>query len=215
MPTVSHIVKKIIESRSTLYEALANDIVNYPNLADYLTPEIERELGSSVKNMAIVMALRRYREKIKTLGSVKVPFKFDAEITLKTGLCDMTFVKSPSILSKLKEIYGFVNQDKGETLNIIQGNYEVTIVVSDKYREQILELLKGDKKINVEKKLVSLAMSFSKDFLYTPGIIAKVTRKLFWDGINCYENISTMTEVIFIVHERDAIKAFNSLKGLT
>ena len=133
---------------------------------------------------------------------------------MKTGLSDITFVKSPSLLNKLKRIYDLLDYDKGDTLNVIQGNYEITIVVSEKYTKKILQVLKDEKIINVENGLVSLAMSFSKDFLYTPGIISKVTRKLNWENVNIFENISTMTEIIFIVSKRDSVRAFNALQRL-
>ncbi len=214
MATVSTIVKKIINSRPLLYESITHEIANIANLAAHIQPEIELELGEKVKIPAVVMAIRRYSEKIHAKETKKIPFKFNSEIIMKTGLSDITFVKSPSLLNKLKRIYDLLDYDKGDTLNVIQGNYEITIVVSEKYTKKILQVLKDEKIINVENGLVSLAMSFSKDFLYTPGIISKVTRKLNWENVNIFENISTMTEIIFIVSKRDSVRAFNALQRL-
>ena len=211
MVSISTAVRKIIEKRPVIQSALIQNIVNYANLAENLKPNIEQELGEDVKETAIIMALRRYQEKLSEKEQLDPEFKFNSEIILKSGLCDVAFVKSPSLLKTLRKIYDLVDFDKGDTLNIIQGNYEINIVMSEKYLTDTLKILTEEKKLNTDKNLVSLAMGFSKDFFYTPGILAKATRKLHWHNINVYENISTLTELIFIVHKKDATRAYNAL----
>ncbi len=212
MPSISSAIKEIVDSKPMLYEAMNQGIVNYANLAENLRPEVQMMVGGKVELPAIIMALRRYAERMKPLAEKKMPFSFKSEIVMKTGLMDITLVKTPSLLTKLKRIYELIDHDKGETLNIIQGNYEITIVINDKYRKDITALLKDEKIINQEKDLVSFTMSFTKGFFYSPGIIAKVTRKLAWENINIFEVISTMTELIFIVHSKDAMRAYKTLQ---
>lgn len=212
MPTVSAAIKEIVDSKPMLYEAVYQGIVNYANLAENLKPEIELMVGEKVEQPAIVMALRRYADRMKPAGEKKQPFTMKSEIVMKTGLMDMTFVKTPALLSKMKKLYELIDHDKGDTLNIIQGNYEITIVTNDKYKKDVLELLKEEKLLNQEKELVSFTMSFSKGFFYSPGIIAKVTRTLAWDNINLFEIISTMTELIFIISSKDAMRAYKALQ---
>ncbi|MBN2423030.1 hypothetical protein JXB41_07425 [Candidatus Woesearchaeota archaeon] len=214
MPSVSQSVIAIIESKPMLFEAVVQEIVSYANLAEKIQKQVELDIGKKAALPAIVMAIRRYSEKQKPLINKKIPFKFNTEIIMKSSMVDVTFVKTPSALNKLKQIYEMVDYEKGETLNVIQGNYEITIVINNKYKERLLRLLKGEKILNIEKDLVSLTMSFSKDFLYTPGILAKVTRKLSWENINVYENISTMTELIYIVNKKDAVRAYKALMEL-
>lgn len=213
MVTISQIVKKIINSQPQLQEVLIEEIVSFANLAEKIQPRIEAELGEKVKTSAIVMAIRRYAE---TLGkkNPKVPFKFDSEIIMKTNLCDLTIVKTPSALKNIEKLYKLVDYERGETLNIIQGNYEVTIVISQKHLNQLKRILKDEKILNMEKKLVSLTLSLTKDFFYTPGILSLATRKLAWENINVFENISTMTELIFIIAEKDAVKAYNTFQEM-
>jgi hypothetical protein len=214
MPTISSAIKEIVDSKPMLYEAIHQGIVNYANLAENLKHEIELMVGGKVALPAIVMALRRYADRMEPSDEKKIPFVFKSEIVMKTGLMDITFVKTPALLSKLKKIYELVDHDKGETLNIIQGNYEITIVVSEKYKKDVLDLLKEEKALNQQKGLVSFTMSFSKGFFYSPGIIAKVTRTLAWENINIFEIISTMTELIFIIDQKDTMRAYKSLQLL-
>ncbi|MBT3463495.1 hypothetical protein HOD20_06835 [archaeon] len=214
MVTISHIVKKKIEGNPLIFESLCNKIASYANLAEYLQPSIEEELGKDVRLPAVVMAIRRYSEGLIEKNTLKSDFKFDTEIIMKTGLVDVTIEKTPSSIEKIKKIYQAIDFGKGYTLNIIQGNYEITFVFSDKYEDKIIKILDGEKILSREKDLVSLTMSFSKEFLFTPGIIATVTRKIFWEGINIYENISTMTELIYIIHKKDVLKAYKALESL-
>lgn len=214
MATASHVVKKMIQSRPMLYEAIASNIVNYANLAKSIRPQVEAELGERTSDSAIIMALRRQGEKISGEGKTKIPFKFNSEIIMKTGLADFTFVRSTTIFGKLKKIYDLIDYEKGETLNVIQGNYEITIVINEKHASKVRALLNDEKMLNEEKGLVALAMSFSRDFLYTPGILARVTRTLHWENVNVYENISTMTELIFIVSKKDAVRAYSALEEM-
>ena len=64
MVTVSHIVKKIVSEQAFVEEGLANGIISVGNLAEQIQPKIERELNKKIKIPAIVMALRRYSDKI-------------------------------------------------------------------------------------------------------------------------------------------------------
>ncbi|MFH0875509.1 MAG: ACT domain-containing protein [archaeon] len=214
MTSISQVVRKLIESKPLLYESLSEGIVSYQNLAEKIHREIENDLGKKAELPAIIMAIRRYSENIKPLINEKIPFKFNTEIIMKTGLMDLSILKTHNALSKLRQIYDIIDFEKGDTFNVIQGNYEISIVINNKHKDKITKSLKGEKILNIENDLVSLTMSFSKEFLYTVGILAKVTRKLAWENINIYENISTMTELIFIVNKKDATRAYKVLQEL-
>jgi hypothetical protein len=215
MSNISMIVRNLVKAKPMIYDGLIEGVISHAALAEYLQEDIEKELGEKTHLPAIVMAIRRYSETLQeTMKIRKKDFKFNSEIIMKTGLADLTVVKSPSCLDKLKKLYSLVNYNKGETLNIIQGNYEITIVISEKYLSKLKVILKGEKILTIETDLVSLSISFSSDFLHTPGILAKVTRMFAWEEINVYENISTMTELIYIIKSDDSSRAYNALQKL-
>jgi len=212
MVTVSHLITKIVSSRPLLHDAIEEGIISYGNLTEKLIGEIEEELNKKVKHSAVVMALRRYAEKLQKTPRPK--FDYNSEIIMKTNLCDISIRKSPSLFNKLKKIYQIVNYEKGDVLNIIHGNYEVSIISNMRYLEKIKNELKGEKILNTEKDLVSLSLNFSEDFLHTPGIISTAARKLNWDNVNIYELVSTLTELTFIVSKRDSTKGYAALQRL-
>lgn len=214
MVTVSHIVKKIVQSRPFLEEALGNKIVSYGNLAEEITPLIEEELGKKVKHAAVAMALRRYGDDLEKKNIAASHFPSHSELIMKTSLIDFTLRRTPSLLAKLKGIYHVVDFEKGDTLNIIIGNYEVSIIISERYKKKIVDFLEGEKMLNKEEGLVSLTLTFSKDFLHTPGVIFTVIKRLAWENINIFEIVSTLTELTLILQKQDSLKAYHSLQNL-
>ena len=89
MVTISHVVKKIIDARPALQDALIEDIVNYASLAEHLEPRVEAEIGEAVKKSAIVMALRRYSDTLEEKTQSTEVFKLSREIVMKTDICDV------------------------------------------------------------------------------------------------------------------------------
>lgn len=213
--TVSHIVKKIVSENSFLMEAMGKELISYGNLAEQLKPEIEKELGKKVKEPSIIMSLRRYADELQNFDKKIRKFSFEGEILMRTNIIDFNVIKSNGLLNKIKNLYSLVDFEKGDTLNIILGNNEVSIIINDKHNEKLSNFLKGEKILTKEYDLVSLSIIFkSKEFINTPGVIFTAVRKLAWEHINIYEVISTNTELTFILRKKDSLKAYGILGEL-
>jgi len=212
MVNVSHLVREEVDRKPLLQEAIIEGIVNFGAVAEQLKPRIEKELRKKVKLSAIVMALHRYAENLKQPFHRK--FDYRSEIIIKTGICDVILSKSPELFERLKKAYELVDYEKGDTLNIVAGNSEVSLVVSERILDSLKKLLLGIKIISVEHKLVSIALRFNEKFVTTPGVIANITRKLSWNKINIVEIVSTMTELNVIIHEENLTRAYNTLQEL-
>jgi aspartokinase len=214
MVTVAHIVKKLVGGRPVLVETMNEGIINYAALAETMHKEIEGEVGKKVKRSAIVMAIRRYAEEMKPLARIKPKSFFGTEILLKSGIVDIAVTKSGTLPAKLEKLYKVVDFRKGDILNLIHGNNEVGIITNEKNLEKIMKILEFEEVLFKEQELAFIALSMSRDHLYTPGVIFQPVRKLMWDNVNIYEIISTSTELIFIIAKKDASKAYNSLQDL-
>ncbi len=215
MVTISHIVKKIVSEQPFVEEALSEGIISIANLSEQMLPKIEQELGKKVKLAAVVMALRRFADEILEHRQKIKRFDYKGEILIKTNICDFTIVKSPSLLTKLKTIHNLVNFEKGDTLNVILGNNEVSIIINERYSQKLINFLSGEKILNKEYGLVALTIIFTADdFVHTPGVIFNIVRKLAWENINIYEIVSTMTELTFILNKKDSMKAYSILQEL-
>ena len=213
MVTISHAVQKIVDKRVFIQESMNKNIISYASLAKQLQPEIQKELEIPVKQHAVEMALRRYADKLQKKHR-GISFDYSSDIIMKTQVCDISVLQSPTLLKNLKNFYDIVHLEKGDILNIILGSNEVSIVTNERYKQKFLDILKNEEVLNVEEELVSLTMTFSKDFLYTPGVIFNIIRNIAWDNINIFEIVSTNTELTFIIHKKDAMRGYSALEKL-
>ena len=79
--------------------------------------------------------------------------------------------------------------------------------------EQAKELIKNEEILHTKENMVAITISFSGDFLKTPGILYMATRKLAWENINLTEIVSTMNELTFVIEKEDSIKALDVLQS--
>lgn len=213
MVTISHVVQKLVSERIFIQEAMNKKIISYGALARQLKNEIQEELEKPIKVHAIEMALRRYADQLQDKHKT-IQFDYSSDIIIKTQICDVSVSQSPTLLDKLKKLYDLVKYEKGNLLNIIQGSSEVSIVTNERYKQRLLEILKNENILNVEENLISLTMTFSKEFLYTPGVIFNIIRNISWENINIFEIVSTNTELTFIIHKKDTMKGYKALEKL-
>ncbi len=212
METISSVVKGLIDHNPFLLEAMARGILSYGNLAAELMPQVEKRLEKPVKDSAIVMALRRYGDEIRQLSLMGSKNGISCEIVMKTNICDFNVAKTPGLLDRLQELYSIVNLNRGDFLNISIGSDEISIVISDKYADQVREFLAGDIIQGHKTGLVSLTLLFEGDFIETPGVVYQAVRRLAWERINVYEIVSTMTELTVVVDCSDSLKGYEVLQ---
>ena len=89
----------------------------------------------------------------------------------------------------------------------------VSLAVSEKFRSEVDELIKNEEILHTKENMVAITISFSGDFLKTPGILYMATRKLAWENINLTEIVSTMNELTFVIEKEDSIKALDVLQS--
>jgi len=209
MVTISHVVQDVLKRQVLIQEAINHGIVSYNKLAENLKPQIEAELGKPVKHSAVVMALRRTAGKFQKTQA-QPQFSYSIE-TIKTDISYVVMEESPTLLTKLEKIYSIIDFKKGGILNIIQGNYELAIIINQKYKEKLLDILYEEKLLDEIDDLVSISLTYSKNFLFTPGILYDVSRFLAWENINAIDIILTKTELSLIIGKKDLMRCYKTL----
>jgi len=215
MVTVAHLVKKAVQQNEFLLEAMSKDLISFGNLAALLKKDIEKELGSAVKDAAIVMALRRYADELSSRIQKIEGRHLSGEILMRTNIMDVNVLKTPSFSRKIKDLYKIVDVEHGDIFNVILGNNEASIITNEKYREKLNSFLKGEEVTSKQQDLVAITLRFdSKEFMTTPGVIFSAVRRLAWESINIFEVVSTLTELTFILHKNDSMKAYTALQEI-
>ncbi len=211
--SVSSCVKRIVDKSPFIHEMLIKGILSFSNYAASIQDEVQKAYGKEVKASAIVMALRRYAEELKRASLKQDKGNVEYGIIMKTNIFDLNLVRRDSFISKLGSLYGQISTEKGDFLNITLGSHEVSLAVSEKYRQLVSELAKDEEVLNQMDDLVALSLVFTGDFLQTPGIVYEAVRHLAWEQINVIEIVSTMNELTFVIKREDSMKAFDVLQG--
>ncbi len=213
MSSISSTVKRIVDEKPLLQEGLRQGIISHASLAESLKPMIRQQMGGEVTDSAIIMALRRHQETLEAKEIKEIRIDGHTQLTLKTGLVYFSVKKSQRLYKKIETILKVANSDE-DLLNLIHGNHEVSIITNDMNEKKVADALEAENVTTKERNLVSISMGQPKDFLYTPGILFAVTRKLYWDNINIFEIVTTATELNFIFQKKDAMRAYASIQEL-
>ncbi len=217
MVTVSAVVKKIVNEKPLLQEGLRQGIISFAALAERIKPQVEQQLGIKTTDASVIMALRRHSEALEASDVKSISFEPHTQLTLKTNLVYFSVKRSPQLFKKLEELYKSFDYEAGDTFNIIHGNYEVSIITNERLEKKVAAAISelGASQITIrEKNLVSISMSFGRNFPYTPGVLFAVTRKLYWDNINIFEVVSAATELTLIFQKKDAMRAYAAIQEL-
>ena len=213
MVTISHVVQDILNKHVFLQEAINHNIVSYNKLANNIKTEIEAELGKKVKHNAIVMALRRYSEKLD-IRRDKPSLNYFREILLKTDVCLVILEESPDALNKTQELYNRMVFKQGKIFNIVQGNYELGIITNQSNRENVIDAFGKDSILRIVEELVVISLMYSRDFLFTPGVLYNVLRFLTWENINIFNITLTPQELSLVISRKDTMRCYNTLEKL-
>jgi hypothetical protein len=196
-----------------LQEAINHGIVSYNKLADNIKPEIEAELGKKVKHNAVVMALRRYTEKLEKKQS-KPALNYFRETLLKTDVCYIIVEASPKTLNRIQSLYNQMDFKQGKIFNIVHGNYEIGIITNQSNKEKILSGLSDENILRVVEDLVVISLMYYKDYLFTPGVIYNVLRFIAWENINLLSITLTPQELNIVVDRQETMRCYNTLEKL-
>lgn len=214
MVNITSLVKEYLDNKPFIQEGLYRKVISHGYLAQEIKPYIDKKSGIDVKVGSIVIAIRRYSEKLSNKSFNQFPIIDGHEITLKSNICEITILRSPTIFPKVNKLYGMIDFNQGGILNLIQGTYEITIITNMHYKDKILSLFKGEEIEKVDENLVAVSLKYPKDYYEIPGQIFTYTRALAWENISICEYVSTLTESIFILHEKDALRAYNVFQNL-
>lgn len=210
MVTIAHLTKKILREKPFIHEALEKDLINIMALAEYIQPDIEKEIGQ-VKTSAVSMAIRRYIEDTKSdYEKFKITKKVD--VSIKSNLFEISLQKSNTVFKKLMRLYDVVNFEIGDTLNVIQGNYEILIVSNEKYEEKFLKILNGEKIKAVNRNMASISLPIPDEMIDTPGYYYVLSKTFALNNVSIIDVVNTETEATFILHDKDISRAYNILK---
>ena len=148
MLTIPNAVEEVIKKKPFLEGALVEGLINLSALARQLKPEIEKQVGKSVNDSAVIMALNRLVPRLELMSTMKfkkvvsssiVPlvdeiFADEHKISQTQNLSSIT-VKLPAENAICPGVYYYIFKELAwDNINIaevISTTNEFTVVISD------------------------------------------------------------------------------------
>jgi len=203
MQTTTEKTNKYIDEHPFIKSCLKKDLINYSALARLIGKELNIEKKTSME--AILIAARRYREKLQEKNSSEKKIKEllqDSELEMKNKIAVFILEKNINFenISKL--------QKKSDTFYLIEGSETYTLIVPEKHSTLIVD------KFNIiqqEKDLALINVKTAKSIQNTPGVVAFLTSLFSENGINILEFISSFTDTMFIIKQKDVTRVIEIL----
>lgn len=213
MISISDALNEIISSQPFIEEGLSRGIINYSAFAREIRPEIEKKLYKSVKEGAIVMALKRISERLIKDKHTKNKLNL-TNLTVRSNLTELTFSNSESLIDKQRELFSQLSKEKDVFCAVSQGIRETTFISDSKAKSVIEKIFQTQIMLSVIKNVSSITIHLPKEAVDTPGVYYQILKMLAWEKINVVEVISTYSELTIIFEDKNVDKAFSALKKL-
>src|SRR5581483_187126 len=204
--SVPEAVREIISGNTIYLQSLQLGIANYTALAQKIKADVEKITDSKVNVNTVVVAIKRFADALETKDSHAATFKgarmsltgniidvaFEKEFDAISGLLDQLFDKNYSVFQTGQHLRLFA-EDIAETRGMVNS-------ATKKFDGKIRE---GLAKINIQ-----LASGDSNPY----DILSMVSNILYNNQISIQDAFFTPTEIVLILSDRDAPRAYELLR---
>lgn len=209
MITITSRVEARIKQWPLLKQGMDLGLINLSALARQLRPELEAEIGERISDAAVMMALRRYQSDQEASRPALQPPDFLGDMSLRSGLADLTYTNSPTLGKHVARLSEHV--DQAQYLTVSRGLLQTSVIVHESARESVEQILCHERLETRVEGLTAITLHLKQGHDHVTGILAYPLNLLAWRGITVVELISTFDELNIVVYDTDVEEAFRSL----
>jgi hypothetical protein len=201
MIKIQPIVREIVLKEFEAYTALANNYMNMSSYAHRIRPEVEERTKKKATITSIVVALSRLRKEFKKEKPLvyDVPIK---NITTKLPLSEIIFENRDAFVKDLGTLHREIAVTQEDFFISTIGTTEVDIICSSNLEAKVVRHFKAKPK-TINRNLAAVGISFGWEVFGMPNVFFSLLSVTARARINIEELVSTPTELIFIIAERD------------
>ena len=210
MANITKLTEQYISEHPSIKDCLKKGLINYSSLTRQLCTDSDLDLKKNFD--AILIACRRYHRKIgkeAVLENKIIKILKDSKLEVKNKI-DVVLVEKDIYYGHIIELQKEIKK-KSELFHIIEGSNTITVVTSHEFLGVVKKLFKN-KIIKVTEDLAEVTLKSSEDVENIPGIIAYLSTLLAENGINIIETMSTWTDTLFVIAEKDIAKVMGLLR---
>ena len=204
MIKIHPIVKDIVLGEIEALFALTNGYMNMSSYAYHIRPVVETRAKKQVTITSLVVSLSRLRKEFKKEKPLihKVPIK---NITTKLPLTEISYENTNKFIGELESLHKNISITQEDFFTITIGTTEVDIICSSNLENKILKHFKVKSKF-INHNFAAIGISYGPEVFGTPNVFSSLLSITARAHINIEELVSTPTELIFIVAEKDFSK---------
>ncbi|MCS4542287.1 MAG: ACT domain-containing protein [Euryarchaeota archaeon] len=218
MVSLAEATRKALIKFPFIEDYLKSGAINYRGLARAIEEDVARELCTKKVNLeTISTVVRRYANSFKGKETKVAPrFKVlsKSSVGLQRDIAVLTIKMSWELPKQLEKLREAVSKRGGELFYTIQNPSAVTIVVNQRYLNEILKFLKKESILQLRKNLAAILIDSPEEIAETPGVISEMAIVLARYNISVVELVSSFTHTTFIVEGKKAIEAYEVISKL-
>jgi hypothetical protein len=178
--------------------------MNMSSYAHRIKSQVETMTKKPVTITSLVVSLSRLRKELKKRKPliVDVPIK---NITTKLPLSEIIYENNEQFIKDLETLHKSISVAHDDFFTSTISMTELDIICSSNLESKIIKHFKDKPKI-VNGNLAGVGVSFSAEVFGTPNIFFSLLSVTARAQINLEELVSTPTELVFIVAEKDFAK---------
>jgi hypothetical protein len=217
--SVPEAIRKILTNDHVYMQSLALGIANYTALAERIKPDIERLIGSKVNLNTIVVAIKRFadaleKKNMQQENSSTHPTAAKAKMSLTGSIIDIDFQKenndddNDALASVLDD---FIEQESRYNLFQTDSHFSLLTEDADEIRKMVANAIqKLDAKIS--EGLSKITVSLTSDDQSAYHILSLISNILYNHQIPIHSAFFTANEVVLILSDKDAAKAYDLIR---
>ena len=194
-------VRDIIMGEMEAYFALTNGYMNMSSYAYQIKPRVETLTKKQVTINSLVVSLSRLRWEFKK-GKPLVQDIPITNITTKLPLTEIVYENTDNSISKLESFHKKISITRENFFTTTVSTTELNVICSSNIAKKVLKHFNIKPKFTVNN-LAAVGISFNPAQFCIPNTFFSLISVLARARINIAEIVSTYTELIFIVAEKD------------
>lgn len=204
MIKIQPIVKDIVLKELEAYIALSEDYMNMSSYAYKIKPKVEMITKKKVTITSLVVSLSRIKKELKKQKPLirDVTIK---NITTKLPLTELVYENNKELIEEIGTLYKKVLITRDDFFVTTTSINEMNIFISSNLSDKVIKHFSKKPKIKNEN-LAAVGVSLSSENFDIPNTFFSLLSFTTRANINIEELISTSTELIFIVKEKDFSK---------
>lgn len=204
MIKIHPVVRDILLSEIEASFALTNGYMNMSSYAHHIRPKVQELTKKQVTIASLVVTLSRLRKEFKKAKPLirNVPI---TNITTKLPLTEIAYENNEKFVKELETLHKKIAVSSEDFFTMTRGTHEVDIICSANLENRVLKHFKIKPKW-VNHNFAAVGISYGQEVFGMPNIFFSLLSVTARANINIEELVSTPTELVFIVAEKDFAK---------